>query len=191
MLASRVTPSSHRFTRSERAINSVNTSSHVGVLQARSLRSFLKGSVPCTSPITRGAGSEATESFYCSVQHPVVDPAFCFKSRDGIVALLNSAGELLYRCTTDTSVRSLQPYFLFFFFSSHLLSSPFFSLSLLVVTQIRGHIAGSSPSSPLRFVPFIFIARRLQPFFPSSTRVELRLPTLDALSSSSCFFFCK
>ena len=28
---------------------------------------------------------------------------------------------------------------------SHLLSSPFYSLSLLVVTQIRGHIAGSFP----------------------------------------------
>ena len=37
-------------------------------------------------------------------------------------------------------------YWLFFFFlPSHLLSSPFCSLSLLVVTQIRGHIAGSSP----------------------------------------------
>ena len=34
----------------------------------------------------------------------------------------------------------------FFFFSSHLLSLPFFFLSLLVVTQIRGHIAGYSPS---------------------------------------------
>ena len=31
-----------------------------------------------------------------------------------------------------------------FYFSSHLFSSPFCSLSLLVVTQIRGHIAGSS-----------------------------------------------
>ena len=31
---------------------------------------------------------------------------------------------------------------------SHLLSSPFYSLSLLVVTQIRGHIAGSSPPLP-------------------------------------------
>ena len=31
---------------------------------------------------------------------------------------------------------------------SHLLSSPFFFLSLLVVTQIRGHLAGSSPPLP-------------------------------------------
>ena len=33
-------------------------------------------------------------------------------------------------------------------FPSHLLCSPFFSLSLLVVTQIRGHIAFSSPPLP-------------------------------------------
>ena len=38
--------------------------------------------------------------------------------------------------------------FFFFFSPSHLLSSPFYSLSLLVVTQIRGHIAGSSPPLP-------------------------------------------
>ena len=36
-----------------------------------------------------------------------------------------------------------------YFFPSHLLSAPFYSLSLLVVTQIRGHIAGSlSPPLP-------------------------------------------
>ena len=46
----------------------------------------------------------------------------------------------------------------FFFFSSHLWSSPSLALSL-VVTQIRGHIAGSSPPSPVRFVPCIFIVR--------------------------------
>ena len=37
-------------------------------------------------------------------------------------------------------------------------------LSLLVVAQTRGHKARSSPPFPLRFVPRIFIARRLQPF---------------------------
>ena len=53
----------------------------------------------------------------------------------------------------------------------------------------RSHIAGSSPPSPLRYVPCIFIARRLQPF-RSSTRVGLRLlPTLGALGSFSFFFF--
>ena len=36
----------------------------------------------------------------------------------------------------------------FSFFPSHLLSSPFYYLSLLVVTQIRGHIADSSPPLP-------------------------------------------
>ena len=40
-----------------------------------------------------------------------------------------------------------------------------------------------SPPSPLRFTPCTFIARRLQPFLLSSTRVDLRLPTLGALSS--------
>ena len=39
------------------------------------------------------------------------------------------------------------------------------------------------PPYPLRFVPCIFIARRFQLFLPSSTRVELCLPTLGALSS--------
>ena len=40
---------------------------------------------------------------------------------------------------------------------------------------------------PLRFVPCIFIARRFQLFLPSSTRVELCLPTLLAGTLSSCF----
>ena len=42
-----------------------------------------------------------------------------------------------------------------------------------------GYIAGSSPSSPLRFV---FITRRFPLVLPSSTRAELCLPTLGALS---------
>ena len=70
-----------------------------------------------------------------------------------------------------------------FFFPSHLLFRPSVSLSLLVVTQIRGHIAGYYPPSPLQFVPCIFIARIFQLFLPSSIRVELSLPTLGALSS--------
>ena len=50
---------------------------------------------------------------------------------------------------------------------------PSFSLPLLVATQIRGHLAGSSPPSPPRFVPCIFITRIFQLFLPSSTCVEL------------------
>ena len=64
----------------------------------------------------------------------------------------------------------------------------FLSLLLMVVPQIRGHIARSSPSSPLRFGLCIFIARRLQTFLPWSTRVELGLLTLGAHSSWSFFF---
>ena len=43
---------------------------------------------------------------------------------------------------------------LFFFFFLHLICylRPSFSLSLLVVTQIRGHIAGSSPPLPTTFL---------------------------------------
>lgn len=48
------------------------------------------------------------------------------------------------------------------------LSSP----PLLGVTQIRGHIASSSSPSHGRFVPCIFVAKRLEPFIPSSTRVQ-------------------
>ena len=39
-------------------------------------------------------------------------------------------------------------FFFLSFFPFHLLSSPFYSLSLLVVAQIRGHITGSSPPLP-------------------------------------------
>ena len=76
------------------------------------------------------------------------------------------------------------------FFPSYLLSSPFCSLSLLVVTQIRGHTAGSSPLLPtygscLAF----FIARRFQIFLPSSTSAELCSPTLGALTTPVDPFF--
>ena len=55
------------------------------------------------------------------------------------------------------------------------------------------HVAGSSPPSPLRSMPCIFIARRFQLFPPSSTCVELCLPTLGILSNCCCCccFFCK
>ena len=55
------------------------------------------------------------------------------------------------------------------------------------VTQIRGHMSYSGPSSPLptSVLAFIFIARRIQHFLPSSTRVELYLLStlLEARSS--------
>ena len=49
-----------------------------------------------------------------------------------------------------------QPFFVCHLFLSQLLSSPFYSLSLLVVTEIRGHIAGSPPPLPttVRALPF-------------------------------------
>ena len=63
------------------------------------------------------------------------------------------------------------------FSPSHLLSSPFLSCFLLGVTQIQSHMVGSTPRSPLRHVTCFCIARRIQQFLLSSTRVELSLLT--------------
>ena len=60
---------------------------------------------------------------------------------------------------------------LFFPIPFMIVNSPFFPLSLLVVTQIRGHMAGSSPL----VVPCILIARRFRLFLHSSS-----------LSTTSC-----
>ena len=92
-----------------------------------------------------------------------------------LAKLILVSTRITYQATGDACI-----FFFFFFpipfvFPMPLLISPFYSLSLLVVTQIRGHIAGSSPPYPLRFVPCISIARRLQPFLAPSTRVELML----------------
>ena len=74
----------------------------------------------------------------------------------------------------DQSTPSIRP--MFSFFPSHLFSSPFLLLLprtyLLVVTQTRGYMVGSSTPSPPRHVPCIFIATRLQHFVPSSASVE-------------------
>ena len=52
-------------------------------------------------------------------------------------------------------------------------------LLLLLFVAIRGHIVASTTSSPLRHVPVMFTARRIQHFLPSSTRVEVCLPTVQ------------
>ena len=71
----------------------------------------------------------------------------------------------------------------FFFFIPFIVFA-LLSLLLPVVPQIRGHIAGPPPPSPLRYVPSFFMARVIHLHPPSSTRVELYLPTLlGALSS--------
>ena len=60
------------------------------------------------------------------------------------------------------------------------------------VTQIRGHIAGSStPPFPLRYVPSFLSRDIFQPCLPSSsTRTELCLPTLQgALENWILFYF--
>ena len=67
-------------------------------------------------------------------------------------------------------------------------------LSLLVVTQIRGHRAGSSPPLPSTVRALHFYWEKISvlktfSFLPSLTRVELCLPTLGALSSLTVDLF--
>ena len=69
----------------------------------------------------------------------------------------------------------------FFFFPAHLLSSPFYSFSPLVVTQIRGHTAGYSPSLPTAARTLHFNRENLWVLL-SSTRVEF------TLSYKSCLY---
>ena len=85
--------------------------------------------------------------------------------------------------------------FLFFFFSiPFIIFALCFFLSLLV-EHSRNSDPGSHsrlfspPTSPLRFVPCFFIATIFQLFLPSSTRVELCLPTLGALSRGKTMNF--
>ena len=75
-------------------------------------------------------------------------------------------------------------------FSSHALSFPFLFICFVVLSQIRGHTAGSPrPQSPPRFAPR-FINRNIIPARSSladSRRIPQPLLTLCAISSS---FFC-
>ena len=75
-------------------------------------------------------------------------------------------------------------FFLFCFLPSHLFLALLFSLPpTVVVTQIRGHIAGSSPPSPPGFLPCVFIARRFQLFLPWS-------PPRRTVHVINIIFFC-
>ena len=76
---------------------------------------------------------------------------------------------------------------IYFFFIPFIIPAPL-SRSLPVVTQIRGHIAGPPPPSPLRHVLSFLPRRESSIFFPG--RLASNQPTLlGALSSSSLFFF--
>ena len=73
-----------------------------------------------------------------------------------------------------------------------LLSSSFFSLFLLVVTHIRGHIAGSFFHSPplLRFVPCISIERRLHSsLFPRRLASNCAYPRYALSAVDPCTIF--
>ena len=83
--------------------------------------------------------------------------------------------------------RDLFFFFLFFVFSFFFFPHPIYDLrpsflSLLVVTQIRGHIAGSFPPLPTTVRALDFYREEILAL-SSSTRVDLCLLTLGALSS--------
>ena len=75
----------------------------------------------------------------------------------------------------------------FFFFPSHLLSSPFYSLPLLVVTQIRGHIAGSSPPLPTTVRALHFYREKISAL--SSLVDQRRIVLTHARRSQQLIFF--
>ena len=93
---------------------------------------------------------------------------------------INKTG-VLYR----TILRSI------YIYPFHLLPSSFFSLSLLVVAQIRGHIQQALlPPSPLRFVPSILSREDFSSFFPRRLASNCAYPR-QALSAVVPSFFAK
>ena len=77
-----------------------------------------------------------------------------------------------------------------FLLPSHLLSSPFYSLSLLAVTQIRGHIAGSSPPLPTTVRALYFYREKISAL--SSLVDSRRIALTHARRSQQLilFYFC-
>ena len=74
-------------------------------------------------------------------------------------------------------------------FSHPIYYSPFFSLSPLVVIQIRGHIVGSSPPSLIWFVPCFFIARNFSSFFPRRLASNCAYPRYRRFQQLILFYF--
>ena len=82
------------------------------------------------------------------------------------------------------SCRESNSDFLFYFiFPSPLLSSHFCLSPSIVVTQTRGHKAGSSPPSPLRCVPSFLKREEFSTFFPRRPASNCAYPRYRALSA--------
>ena len=90
----------------------------------------------------------------------------------------------IYCCVLFASRTYLHRSTLFFFLRPICYPRTILSPSLPVVTQIRGHIAGSSPPSPLRHVPSFLSREIIHHFLPSSTGVKLCVPTLLGVIST-------
>ena len=89
-----------------------------------------------------------------------------------------------WTCTSNTSWSKRFLFYLFLFFPIPVsIFALLFSLPPSRNSDPGSHRRLFIPRYPLRFVPYIFIAIIFQLFLPSSTRVELCLPTLGALSN--------
>ena len=91
------------------------------------------------------------------------------------------------------SISNIYMYTSTYFFSHPIyfvLSSPFYSLSLLVETQNRGHIAGSLSPLPTTVPAFHFYREDISALscLVDPASIELCLRTVGALSSWSFFF---
>ena len=79
---------------------------------------------------------------------------------------------------------------LIYLFPSLLLSSPFYSFPLLVATQIRGHVAGSSPPLPTT-VRALHSYREKISALSSSVDSRRIVPAYTTRSQQLMLFFCK
>ena len=110
---------------------------------------------------------------------------------------LGETSHLFYNFITAVSTILLYRMYGWRFILSFLLIPSIFAHFLsrspyLDVTQILGGETGFSTRSPLLYGPLFLSREGSSPFFPVSTRIELRLPTLlfiDALSSCGLDFF--
>ena len=90
---------------------------------------------------------------------------------------------------TPLRMRTVYLYTLFFsipFIILAFLLSP--SLAVVVVAQIRGHIAGPPPPSPLRYVPLFLSREEFSNLFPRRLASNCAYPRCKAFSAVDPFF---
>ena len=91
-----------------------------------------------------------------------------------------------------TMVENTTIFFLLFHLICYIRPSFSLSLQILVVTQVQGHIAGSSLPSPLRFLPSLNFYREKSSALSSLVGSRRFVPTHARHSQQLIlFYFCK